>query len=78
MSSKIVYNYNVKRMILMFEGVRFIESENFKIVVSGDICVNLLQWRTERYKHESRSMEAILEMSMLTDSKKMGTITFAF
>lgn len=30
--------------------------------------------KIKRYKYESRSMEAILEMSMLTNAKKVGAI----
>ena len=34
--------------------------------------------KVPRYKHESRSMEAILEMSRLTNAAQMGTISFTF
>jgi len=49
MRSKIVYNYNIKwNYYNVIKGVRTMGKISFKIVVSGDICVNLLQWRTDQ------------------------------
>ena len=59
---------------LLIRKAPYLINDNGEAQVDNGIIRALL--KIPKFKHESRSMEAILEMSMLSGVKKVGTITF--